>query len=69
MNQLILKKAIDIFGTQAKMGRALGVSQSLISKLLRLGRPIPAELVLKIEALTEGRLHRSELRPDLYPPL
>ncbi len=30
-------------------------------------RGVPAERVLEIEAATEGKVTRHELRPDLYP--
>ena len=52
---------------QSELARRLGISQQCISKWILLNRPITPNLVLKIEEITEGKITRHQLRPDLYP--
>jgi DNA-binding transcriptional regulator YdaS (Cro superfamily) len=60
-----IHRAADAIGGQTALARALGLkSQGSIQTWLKLGR-VPAERVLRIEALTG--VSRHELRPDLYP--
>ena len=59
-----LLRAIDIIGGQAELGRELGVTQSGVWYWCRQGR-LPAEFVLKVEALSG--IPRTRLRPDIYP--
>ncbi len=72
MSNLAFKKAVTILKKmgygQRHLAKELGVSQSVISKWL-VRRQIPAEYVLRIEAITMGDVTRYELRPDLYPPV
>jgi TorA maturation chaperone TorD len=56
-----LDQAIRVAGGVGALARALGISQPAVSTW----RKIPAERVLAVEALTG--IHRSALRPDLYP--
>jgi DNA-binding transcriptional regulator YdaS (Cro superfamily) len=57
----VLKRARDVVGL-VKLARALGVThQSFYS-----WKKVPAERVLDLERVTG--IHRSEIRPDLYPP-
>jgi TorA maturation chaperone TorD len=56
-----LDHAIQTVGGIGALARALGISQPAVSNWQR----IPAERVLAVEALTG--VHRSVLRPDLYP--
>ena len=60
-----LQTAIDTFGSRAALARSLGVTAEAVRKW-ELGR-IPAERCLDIERATNGRVSRSELRPDLWP--
>jgi DNA-binding transcriptional regulator YdaS (Cro superfamily) len=63
-----LGRAVEIFKTQVAFARAIGVPQSRVSEVLKgEGRGIPAEWCPKIEEATQGRVVRSELRPDLWP--
>lgn len=62
-----LRRAVEIFETQVALAKAIGVQQSRISEVLNgESKGIPAEWCPKIEAATEGRVTRSELRPDLW---
>jgi DNA-binding transcriptional regulator YdaS (Cro superfamily) len=56
----IMRRAIKAAGGLRKLATALGVTHPAV----RLWRRIPAELVVKAEAVTG--IPREELRPDLY---
>lgn len=60
------EKALLAVGGAAELARRLKVSPGAVQKWAQFGR-IPAERVLQIEAATEARVTRYELRPDLYP--
>jgi len=53
--------------SQDAFAQAIGVSQGLVSHWVTGRTRIPAERVLTIEAATDGKVTRHELRPDLYP--
>ena len=59
-----IQRARDIFGSQAKFARVIGVSPMTITKWKS---RIPAERVLPIYRATGGRISPHEMRPDLYP--
>lgn len=66
------QRAADLLGGQSALARQLSldpteaITPQAVSLWCRTGR-VPAERVLDIERLTEGRVTRHELRPDLYP--
>jgi DNA-binding transcriptional regulator YdaS (Cro superfamily) len=62
----LVKKAVDIAGSQAELARRCGVKQAHVWKWLRM-KEIPAERAIEIETATNGAITRSELRPDLWP--
>jgi DNA-binding transcriptional regulator YdaS (Cro superfamily) len=51
-----------------KLGGVLGINPSAISRWLRRQRKPSPQQALAIEALTEGRIKREIIRPDIYPP-
>ena len=55
--------ASEAVGGVTKLASALGIAPQAISQW----KKIPAGRVLQIEAATEGRVTRHDLRPDLYP--
>lgn len=59
---LAFSRALEIAGGQAKLARALGISTSAVNQWIM----VPPLRVLEVEGLTG--VHRSELRPDFYPP-
>lgn len=59
-----IQKAIEIAGSQEKLGAMIGASQQKISYWLKTGKVAP-EFVLPIE--TKTNVSRHVLRPDLYP--
>lgn len=60
-----ITQAITLLGSEAKLGAAAGVSQHAIWSAKRKGR-VSAELAIKIERATEGKVTRAQLRPDLF---
>ena len=58
-------RAIKALGSQSALARAISVTPQLVSHWQRTGR-IPAERVPEVERATG--VHRSEMRPDLWPP-
>lgn len=64
-NRSPITRAIAIAGSEAKLGKAAGVSQNAIWQAKRRGR-VSAELAVKIERATGGLVSRSDLRPDIF---
>ena len=62
-----IHSVLSHFKSQHKLSDRLGVTQQAISKWKRFNMPIPAEHVLTIETITNGKFSRHYLRPDLYP--
>jgi len=63
-NSNALKKAVTVFGSQAALAKAIGVSPMTITQWK--ARGIPAERCLDIERATDGKVTRLDLRPDLF---
>jgi len=67
MENTLLQTAISIFGSEAKLASAIGVTQPAIQKAKRAKR-VSAEMAVKIDSATKGRVARWMLRPDLWDP-
>ena len=65
--QIAFQKAIDYFGSQNKLAKALGTSQPNIHNWLK-GK-VPAEWCPAIETVTGGLVTCSDLRPDVFRSL
>ncbi len=61
-----LKEAVEIAGGQTALASLIGVKQGHVWNWLNKAKKVPAEQVIPIETATG--VHRSRLRPDLYPP-
>ncbi|MDE9544201.1 helix-turn-helix domain-containing protein [Xenorhabdus bovienii] len=71
MKNSVIKKVIDIAGSQAKLAQVLGCAQSLISAWLYGKKRVSVSLVPDIVVLSNGAVQAHELRPDLptvFPP-
>lgn len=66
--KVLLRKAVEIAGSQAKLAEALGISQQGVSFLMNKADRVSAEIAVKIEQFTDGQILRSELRPDIFGP-
>lgn len=58
-------RAIVMLGGLSATARVMGVTAPAVRKWTRYR--VPAERVLALEAATEERVTRHELRPDIYP--
>lgn len=58
-----LTKAIEVVGSSYKLARKIGVSPQALSQWER----VPPLRVLQVEAATNNKISRHDLRPDLYP--
>jgi DNA-binding transcriptional regulator YdaS (Cro superfamily) len=62
----LIHEAIRIAGTQQKLADAIGVSQQRISHIIRLSKRVPAEVAVKIDRFTDGKVSKTALRPDIF---
>lgn len=72
MKQNPVSKAIELSGGVKELARKLGVTYQAVrkwEKALANGQltRLPAERAVEIEAAIDGRVSRSEMRPDLWP--
>ncbi|MBD1229280.1 MULTISPECIES: YdaS family helix-turn-helix protein [Xenorhabdus] len=71
MKNSVIKKVIEIAGSQAKLAQVLGCAQSLISAWLYGKKRVSVSLVPDIVVFSNGTVQAHELRPDLpkvFPP-
>jgi DNA-binding transcriptional regulator YdaS (Cro superfamily) len=59
-----IKRAIDYAGGHRALGRLLEVDHQLIGYWMK--SSIPAHRAVQLEKVTNGKVKRHELRPDLY---
>lgn len=62
----LLKKAIRLVGSQARLAEAAGCSQMMVWKLAHGHAGISVEMARKIHLATEGAVNESDLRPDFF---
>lgn len=66
MERPFIERAIDLAGgSEAKLAKAIGLSQPLINKAKQNGRAGP-RLALAIHHFSKGTIPASEIRPDLW---
>jgi DNA-binding transcriptional regulator YdaS (Cro superfamily) len=63
----LLDQAIAIYGSQAKLAKACGISQQSLAAA-RLANRVSAQLAMKIEVAVSGQILARDLRPDLPWP-
>ena len=59
-------RAIAVAGSQKSLAKALGCTQSSISKRMYGDVPVTAEWAVEVEKALKGIVTREELRPDLF---
>jgi len=64
----LLKKAIRLVGSQARLAEAAGCSQMMVWKLVHGHACVSVEMARKIHAATDGGVTEAELRPDFFSP-
>lgn len=63
----LIEEAIALFGSETKLASAAGVSQPTINEAKRKGR-VGHRLARGIDEATGGKISKSSLRPDIWPP-
>lgn len=61
----VIKRAIALAGSEAKLGRGIGFSQVAINKAKHKGHA-SAEMALAIHKFLNGAVSASDIRPDLW---
>ncbi|MBB2157034.1 helix-turn-helix domain-containing protein [Gluconacetobacter diazotrophicus] len=61
-----LQSAVDLFGGQSSLAKAIGKKQGHVWWWLHRARKVPAEQAIAIERATGGAVSRQDLRPDLF---
>jgi len=65
IHESALKQAIQYFGSEYTLGKAIGVTQQQVSYWVRLGTRIKYETAWRIVVATKGRIAIDALRSDL----
>lgn len=61
----VIKRAIALAGSEAKLGRGTGFSQVAINKAKQRGRA-SAEMALAIHRFLNGAVSAADIRPDIW---
>ena len=62
----LINLAIKIAGSQQKLAEALGLSQQAVSYYIVGEARVSAEVAVKIDKFTKGKISKAALRPDLF---
>lgn len=62
----LIREAVRMVGSEARLAAATGYSQHAIWKAKKVGR-VSAEMALAIDRATYGQVPKEKLRPDLFP--
>lgn len=60
-----ISKAIDCLGSQEQLAKAVDLTQSAISSYVTGIKRPSAEVAIRIEAATDGKVRVEDLRPDV----
>ena len=60
-----ITRAIEHFGSQEKLAKALGVSQGAVSQYATGQKRPSAEVAIRLEEITQGHFKADDLRPDI----
>lgn len=61
----LIRQAIEFYGSEAKLGRAIGCTQNAVWQAKKRGR-VSAEMAVNIDRVTGGSVPKEKLRPDLF---
>ena len=61
-----INRAVEILGAQNALADAVGVSKAFVNQWIKGERPVPPERCRAIEAATDGKVTRYDLRPDIF---
>ncbi|WP_284381301.1 transcriptional regulator [Litoribrevibacter albus] len=62
-----MQRLLEVFESKQNIAELVGITPAAAGRWFKTGQ-VPAKQVLKIEKLSNGELHCSDIRPDLYPP-
>jgi DNA-binding transcriptional regulator YdaS (Cro superfamily) len=62
-----VRRAVELAGGQSALARKIGLSQPSVKYLCEEAKSLRAEIAVAIEEATEGKVTRSDLRPDIFP--
>lgn len=65
MSRKLMVRAIAMFGSEAKLGAAIGYTQHAVWRAKKSGRPSP-EMAVAVDLATNGIISRYALRPDVF---
>lgn len=60
-----ITRAIEHFGSQEKLAKALNVTQGAISQYASGQKRPSAEIAIRLEEITSGEMKAEDLRPDV----
>lgn len=60
-----ITRAIEHFGSQEKLAKALEVSQGAVSQYATGQKRPSAEVAIRLEEITKGEFRADDLRPDI----
>jgi DNA-binding transcriptional regulator YdaS (Cro superfamily) len=60
-----MQRAVEIFGSQAKLGAAIGFTQTSVHLAVKSGKP-SVHMAINIERVTKGAVTANQLRPDVF---
>jgi DNA-binding transcriptional regulator YdaS (Cro superfamily) len=63
-----MDKLILFFGGRAEAANAVGVSPSYISMIKSGKRKCSPAFAMRVDDITNGKVSKQELRPDIWPP-
>ena len=61
-----LVEASKFVGGQGKLSELLGVSRQAVNRFVKCRRLLPIERAIQIEQITNGKVKKSKLRPDIF---
>lgn len=65
MSMNAISKAIDCMGSQEQLAKAVELTQAAISQYVTGNKRPSAEVAIRIEAATAGKVTAEEVRPDV----
>jgi len=62
----LLMDAVKEAGSQSKLAEVLGISQQGVSYIINHADTVSAEIALRIDKFTKGKIRKADLRPDIF---
>tara|TARA_R110000868_G_scaffold386807_1_gene655221 strand:- start:827 stop:1045 length:219 start_codon:yes stop_codon:yes gene_type:complete len=62
----LLIAAVKEAGSQSKLADILGISQQGVSYIINHAETVSAEIAVRIDKFTNGKIKKADLRPDIF---